>query len=90
MSETGEEVQDESPAIDDELDFDVDNVEIEEGDYVFMVIVHPVNFICASSTVSGRLAEAFAKNSMLKGCHKTVPTVRATLTVLMNNFSLKI
>jgi hypothetical protein len=43
MSETGEEVQDESPAFDDDLGFDVDNIKIKEGDCVFIVIVHPVN-----------------------------------------------
>jgi hypothetical protein len=43
---------------------------IEEDDCVFMTMVHPVNphhFICASSTVSGCLAEAFAKNLKLQG-----------------------
>jgi hypothetical protein len=77
MSETGEEVQDESLAFDDNLNFDADNIEMEEGDQVFMVMVHlvdPQHFIHASSIVSGRLAEAFAKNSMPKGFHDTVPT----------------
>jgi hypothetical protein len=78
MSETGEEVQDNSPAFDDDLNFDTDNVRIEEGDCVFMVMVHLVDlqhFVHALSIVSGHLAEAFAKNSMPKGFHKTVPTV---------------
>jgi hypothetical protein len=51
--------------------------EIEEGDHVFMVMVHPVNpqhFVCASSTVSGHLAKASTKNSMPKGFHEIVPT----------------
>jgi hypothetical protein len=77
MSKTGEEVQDESPVFDNDLNFDADNIEIEEGDQVFMAIVHPVDsqhFICALSMVSRHLAEAFAKNSMPKGFHDTVPT----------------
>jgi hypothetical protein len=40
-----------------------------------MAMVHPVNphhFVCALSTVSRRLAEAFAKNSKLKGFEDTV------------------
>jgi hypothetical protein len=39
-------------------------------DCVFMTMVHPVDhhhFVCALSTVSRRLAEAFAKNSKPKG-----------------------
>jgi hypothetical protein len=46
------------------------NVAIEEDYRVFMAMVHPVNphhFVCASRTVSGRLAEALAKNSKPKG-----------------------
>jgi hypothetical protein len=42
-----------------------------------MAMVHPVNphhFVHALSTVSGRLAEAFAKNSKLKGFEDTVLT----------------
>jgi hypothetical protein len=42
-----------------------------------MAMVHPVNphhFICASSMVSGCLAEAFAKNSKPKGFEDIVPT----------------
>jgi hypothetical protein len=68
--ETDEEVQDTGPAFDDNLDSEVDNFTIEEDDHVFMAMVHPVDlhhFVCAMSTVSGRLAEAFAKNSKLKG-----------------------
>jgi predicted aspartyl protease len=62
--ETDEEAQDICPAFDDDLDSDVVNVIIEEDDRIFMAIVHPVDphhFVHASSTVSGRLAEAFAK-----------------------------
>jgi hypothetical protein len=57
--ETGEEVQDTCPALDDDLDSDVDDIIIKEDDRVFMTMVHPVNpqhFVRASSTVSGRLA----------------------------------
>jgi hypothetical protein len=76
-NETEEEVQGECPAFDDDLEFDADHIEIEEGDRVFMAMVHPVDpqhFVRASSTVSGRLAEASAKNSMPKGFHEIIPT----------------
>jgi hypothetical protein len=76
-NETEEEVQGESPALDNDLEFDADHIEIEEGDCVFMAMVHPVNpqhFICALSMVSGHLAEASVKNSTLKGFHEIVPT----------------
>jgi hypothetical protein len=76
-NETEEEVQGECPAFDDDLKFDADHIEIEEGDHVFMVMVHLVNpqhFICALSTVSGHLAEASTKDSMPKGFHEIVPT----------------
>jgi hypothetical protein len=75
--ETDEEAQDTCPALDDDLDSDVDDITIEKGDHVFMMVVHPVNpqhFVRASSTVSRRLAEAFAKNSKLKDFHDIVPT----------------
>jgi hypothetical protein len=75
--ETDEEVQDTGPAFDDDLDSEVDNFTIEEDDRVFMAMVHPVDphhFVRASSTVSGRLAEAFAKNSKPKGFEDIVPT----------------
>jgi hypothetical protein len=68
--ETDEEVQDTGPAFDD-------NFTIEEDDRVFMAMVHPVDphhFVCPLSTVSGRLVEAFAKNSKLKGFEDIVPT----------------
>jgi hypothetical protein len=67
--ETDEEAQDTCPALDNDLDSDVDNVTIEEGDRIFMTMVHPVDpqhFVRASSTVSRRLAEAFANNSKPK------------------------
>jgi hypothetical protein len=70
-------VQDASLAFDDDLDSEVDDFTIEEDDRVFMVVVHPVDphhFVCASSTVSGRLAEVFAKNSEPKGFEDIVPT----------------
>jgi hypothetical protein len=75
--ETAEEAQDTCPAFDDGLDSEVDNFTIEEDDRVFMTMVHPVNphhFVRASSIVSGRLAEVFAKNSKLKGFEDIVPT----------------
>jgi hypothetical protein len=75
--ETDEEVQDTGPAVDDNLDSEVDDFTIEEDDHVFMAMVHPVNphhFVCASSMVSGRLVEAFAKNSKPKGFEDIVPT----------------
>jgi hypothetical protein len=75
--ETEEEAQDTGPALDDDLDSEVDDFTIEEDDRVFMAMVHPVNphhFVCASSTVSGHLAEAFAKNSKPKGFEDVVPT----------------
>jgi hypothetical protein len=75
--ETDEEAQDTGPAFDDDLDSEVDNFTTEEDDHIFMAIVHPVDphhFVCASSTVSGRLVEAFAKNSKPKGFEDIVPT----------------
>jgi hypothetical protein len=77
MDKTDEEAQDASPAFDDDLDSEVDDLTIEEDDCVFMTMVHPVDphhFVRASSTVSGRLAEAFAKNSEPKGFKDIVPT----------------
>jgi hypothetical protein len=56
VNETEEEAQGEGPAFDDDLEFDADHIEIEEGDRIFMAMVHPVNpqhFIRALSTVSG-------------------------------------
>jgi hypothetical protein len=76
-NETEEEVQGECLAFDDDLEFDADHIEIEEGDHVFMAMVHPVDpqhFVHASSTVSGRLAEASAKNSTPKGFYEIIPT----------------
>jgi hypothetical protein len=76
-NETEEEAQGEYLAFDNDLKFDADHIEIEEGDCVFMAMVHPVDpqhFVRASSTVSGRLAEASAKNSMPKGFYEIVPT----------------
>jgi hypothetical protein len=43
-----------------------DNIEIEEGNHIFMATIHPEDihhFVRASSTVLQRLAEAFMKNS---------------------------
>jgi hypothetical protein len=73
MDETDEEAQDTCLAfdddldseVDDDLDSEVDNFTIEEDDRIFMAMVHPVDphhFVRASSTVSGRLEEASAKN----------------------------
>jgi hypothetical protein len=75
--ETDEEAQDTCPALDDDLDSDVDDVTIEEGDRVFMMMVHPVNpqhFVRASNTVSRHLVEAFANNSKPKDFQDIVPT----------------
>jgi hypothetical protein len=75
--ETDEEAQDTCPALDDNPDNDVDNVTIEEGDRIFMTMVHWVNpqhSVRALSTVSGHLAEAFAKNSKPKDFQDMVPT----------------
>jgi hypothetical protein len=50
----------------------VNDFTIEEDDHVFMTIVHLVKFhhcVCALSTGSRHPAEAFAKNSKLKGFH---------------------
>jgi hypothetical protein len=62
--ETDEEAQDTCPALDDDLDSDVDNVIIKEDDRVFMTMVHlvdPQHFVRALSMVSGRLAEPLPK-----------------------------
>jgi hypothetical protein len=75
--ETDEEAQDTGPALDDDLDSEVDDFTIEEDDRVFMAMVHPVDphhFVRASSTVSGCLAKAFAKNSQPKGFEDIVLT----------------
>jgi hypothetical protein len=67
--ETDKEVQDWCPAFDDDLDSEVDDFAIEEDDHVFMTMVHlvdPYHFVRALSTVSGRLAEAFGKDSKPK------------------------
>jgi hypothetical protein len=75
--ETDEEVQDTGPAFDNDLDSEVDDFTIEEDDHVFMAMVHPVDphhFVCASSTVSECLVEAFAKNSKPKGFEDIVLT----------------
>jgi hypothetical protein len=77
MDETDEEVQDTGPALDDDLDNEVNDLTIEEDDRVVMVMVHlvdPHHFVCASSMVSGCLAEVFAKNSEPKGFEDIVPT----------------
>jgi hypothetical protein len=61
MDETDEETQDTGPALDNDLDGEVDDLTIEEDDRVFMAMVHPVDphhFIHTSSTVSGRLASS--------------------------------
>jgi hypothetical protein len=71
------EVKGESPASDNDLKYDADHIEIEEGDHISMAMVYlvdPQHFVCASSTVSRRLAEASAKNLTLKGFHKIIPT----------------
>jgi hypothetical protein len=76
--ETDEEAQDTGPAFDDDLDSEVNDLTIEENDRVFMAMVHPVDphhFVHASSMVSGRLAEAFAKNSKPKGFEDIVLTL---------------
>jgi hypothetical protein len=76
MDETDGEAQDTGPALDDDLDSEVNDFTIKEDDRVFMAMVHPVDphhFIHASSTVSRRLAEVFAKNSQPKGFEDTVP-----------------
>jgi uncharacterized Rmd1/YagE family protein len=75
--ETDEGAQDTCPTFDDDLDSEVDDFTIEEDDRIFMTMVHlvdPHHFAHASSTVSGRLAEAFAKNSKLKGFEDIVLT----------------
>jgi hypothetical protein len=75
--ETDEGAQGTCPAFDDDLDSEVDDLTIEEDDHIFMTMVHPVDphyFFRASSTVSRCLAEAFAKNSKLKGFEDIVPT----------------
>jgi hypothetical protein len=77
MEETDKEAQDLCPAFDNDLDSEVDDFTIEEDDRVFMTMVHPVDphhFVRASSTVSRRLAEVFAKDSKPKDFEDIVPT----------------
>jgi hypothetical protein len=74
--ETDEEVQDLGLAFDDDLDSEVNDFAIEENDRVFMTMVQLVDphyFVRASSTVSGRLAEVFAKDSKPKVFEDIVP-----------------
>jgi hypothetical protein len=69
--------EDECLAFDDNLDSEVDDFAIKEDNRVFMMTVHlvdPHHFVRASSTVSGHLAEASAKNSKPKGFVDIVPT----------------
>jgi hypothetical protein len=76
VDETDEEAQDTCLALDDDFDSDVNDITIEEGDHVFMIMVHlvdPHHFVHALNTVSRCLAEAFAKNSKLKDFHDIVP-----------------
>jgi hypothetical protein len=83
VDETDEEAQNTCLALDNDPDSDVDNITIEEGDHIFMMMVHLVNphhFVHASSMVSGRLVEAFAKNSKPKDFHDIVPTSLHTYT----------
>jgi hypothetical protein len=87
--ETDEEAQDLCPAFDDDLDSEVDDFTIEEDDRIFMTMVHPVgpyHFVRASSTVSGRLAEVFAKDSKPKVFEDIVPmsSVKWPLTSFQN------
>jgi hypothetical protein len=87
MDKTDKGAQDTCLAFDDDLDSEVDDFTIGEDDCVFMTVVHPVDphhFVCASSTVSGCLAEAFAKNSKPKGFEDIVLT---TLHEYANVFS---
>jgi hypothetical protein len=75
--ETDEEAQDLGLAFDDNLNLDVNDIEIEEDDQVFIPMVYLVNpqyFIHASSTVFKCLAKTSAKNSQLKGFYETVLT----------------
>jgi predicted aspartyl protease len=77
MDKTDEEAQGTGLVFDDNLDSKVDDFTIEEDDRIFMAMVHLVNphhFVCALSTVSRHLAEAFAKKSKLKGFEDIVPT----------------
>jgi predicted aspartyl protease len=89
MEETDEEVQDLCLAFDNNLDSEVDDFTIEEDDRVFMAMVHPVDphhLVRASSTVSRRLAEVFAKDSKPKDFEDIVPTssVKQPLTPFQN------
>jgi hypothetical protein len=89
--ETDEEVQDTGPALDDDLNSEVDDFTIEEDDRVFMAMVHPVDphhFVRALSTVSGRLAEAFAKTSKPKGFKDIMPTSLHTYADIFSKNSL--
>jgi hypothetical protein len=75
--ETDEEAQVTGLAFDNDFDSDVDDITIEEGDRIFIMMVHPVDpqhFVHALSMVSRRLAKAFAKNSKLKDFHDIVLT----------------
>jgi len=55
---------------------DIHDVEIEEGDHIFVATIHPEDihhFVCASSTVSQRLAKVFTKNSGQASFRDSVP-----------------
>jgi transposase InsO family protein len=54
-----------------------DEVEIEDGDRIFVATIHPEesgHFVRATQTVSQRLAEAFARNSKPKNFRELVPS----------------
>jgi hypothetical protein len=75
VNDLDSEVNDLDSGVND-LDSEVNDFTIEEDDCVFMAMVHlvdPHHFVCAPSTVSGPLAEAFTKNSKLKSFEDIVP-----------------
>jgi hypothetical protein len=69
------------------LDSDNNNITIEEGNHVFMAMVHlvdPYHFVYALSIVSRCLAQAFAKNSKPKDFHEVVSMALHTYTNVLN------
>jgi hypothetical protein len=91
VNKTEEEVQGECLAFDDDLNFDADNIKIEEGDHIFMVLVdlvNPQHFVCALCMVSGCPAKAFVNNSTPKGFHEIVPTALHSYGIMPSNWNV--
>ena len=72
---------------DDEDDEDMD-AEIEDGDQIFTSSLHqPLEEICAASTISQRLAEAFKRNRDSPDTKKGTPVLAEDIPAHLREFS---